>query len=129
MMVLIVFLALPYCQLEKGQVYIELLVDRLKGRLKAIFHSFAYLIGLIIIVLIIWQTGLRAIHGLASIHTEVTLSLLIPISPFLMIATISLALMGVEWLIQLIYSIRQAVDSSQLDTTPVPGQEIQGSNS
>lgn len=129
MMVLIVFLALPYCQLEKGNVYVEVLVRRFEGRLKDIFQSFVYLIGLIIIGLIVWQTGVRAIKGFAAFHDHVTLSLWIPITPFVVIATIGLALMGIEWLIELIHSIRQAFGRGQLNSASVSGQVIQGSSS
>jgi TRAP-type C4-dicarboxylate transport system permease small subunit len=106
MMVLIVFLALPYCQLEKRHVYVEVLINHLKGRTKTILSSFAYFIGFIIIVLIVWQTGARAIKGFMAFHNDVTLSLWIPISPFLAVACIGLALTGIEWLIALIYTLQ-----------------------
>ena len=129
MMVLIVFLALPYCQLEKGNVYIEILINRLKGRLKDIFYSLDYLLGMIIIVLIVWQMVVRVMKGFAAFHDDATLSLWIPITPFVAIATIGLALMGIEWLIDLIHHIRQALKSSRLNSASVSGQEIQGSSS
>jgi TRAP-type C4-dicarboxylate transport system permease small subunit len=129
MMVLIVFLALPYCQLEKGNVYVEILAKRFKGRLKDISHSFVYLIGFIIIILIVWQIGVRVMKGFAAFHEHVTLSLWIPITPFVAIATIGFALMGLEWLIELIHSIRRTVVSIKTDGGLVPVNEISGSNS
>jgi TRAP-type transport system small permease protein len=105
MMVLIVFIAFPFCQMEKGNVYVELLIDRLKGRSKAILQSCAYFAGLIIIALIIWQTGLRAFHGLANIKSDITLTLAIPIAPFILIADIGLLLFALEWLFELVHSI------------------------
>ena len=123
MMVLIIFLAFPYCQSEKGNVYVELLADRLKGISKEILHSFAYLIGLVIIALIVWQTGLKAMQGLASIKTNVTLSLYIPVSPFLLVADIGLGLMGVEWIIELIHSIHRVIVSKQAAKPYIPESE------
>lgn len=105
MMVLIVFLALPYNQLEKGNIFVELLVARLKGRTRAILESFTYLVGFVIIIFLVWQLGLRAFNGITSPHPEATTILQIPIPPFILVAVIGLALMGVEWLIDLIHSI------------------------
>jgi TRAP-type C4-dicarboxylate transport system permease small subunit len=112
MMVVIVFIAFPFCQMEKGNVYVELLVDRLKGRPKAILQSFAYFIGLIIIVLIIWQTGLRAIRGIVDVNSDITLMLNIPIAPFVLIADIGLILFAAEWLIELVHSIHRISGAS-----------------
>jgi TRAP-type transport system small permease protein len=107
MMVLIIFVAFPFCQMQKGNVYVELLVDRLKGRARAILQSFAYLIGLFIISLIIWQTWLRAIRGFTDTNSDITLMLEIPVAPFVMIAEIGLILFATEWLIELIHSIHR----------------------
>jgi TRAP-type transport system small permease protein len=104
MMVLIVFLALPFSQIEKVHIFVELLVSHLKGRLKSILESTTYLMGFGIIVMLVWQLGLRGWHGITSPRPETTSILQIPISPFIMIAALGLALMGVEWLIDLIYS-------------------------
>jgi TRAP-type transport system small permease protein len=109
MMVLIVFVALPFLQHEKGNVYVELLVERLKGRPKAILQTVSQLLGMLILILIIWQTGIKAVHGLASMNTDVTLSLLIPTAPFVLIADIGLVFFGIEWLIGLIHSFHQAI--------------------
>jgi TRAP-type C4-dicarboxylate transport system permease small subunit len=108
MMVLIIFLAMAYGQLEKGNIQVELLIGRLKGRSKAILQSITYLLGLGILALIIWQMGTRAIHGLTTSGGGATIMLLIPKSPFVLIATIGLALMCVEWIIDLVHSVIQA---------------------
>ena len=113
MMVLIVFLALPYCQTEKGNVHVELVVDALKGRSKAILQSFAYLIGLSIIILLVWQMGLRGLQGLSSSRTDFTAMLLIPVWPFALIAATGMALMAVEWLVDLICSVRRVVGKGE----------------
>jgi TRAP-type transport system small permease protein len=107
MMVLIIFIAFPFCQMEKGNVYVELLVDRLNGRSKAIFQSFAYLMGLFIIILIIWQTGLRVIRGMVDVHSDITLMLGIPVAPFVLVAEIGLILFAAEWLIELVHSLNR----------------------
>jgi TRAP-type C4-dicarboxylate transport system permease small subunit len=127
-MVLVVFVAFPFLQSEKGNVYVELLVDRLKGRRKAILQSFAYLIGLAIIVLITWQTGVRIARDLASPSFDVTLTLYISRIPFLLIADIGLALFGIEWLIELIHCLYRAIVSPLPEKVLVPGHESVGSN-
>jgi|WetSurMetagenome_2_1015567.scaffolds.fasta_scaffold197866_2 TRAP-type transport system small permease protein len=107
MMVLIVFIAFPFCQMEKSNVYVELVVDRLRGRARAILQSCAYFIGLVIIALIIWQTGLRAIRGFTDVNSDITLMLGIPVAPFVLIADIGLILFAAEWVIELVHSIHR----------------------
>jgi TRAP-type transport system small permease protein len=127
-MVLVVFVALPFLQSEKGNVYVELLIDRLTGRKKAILGSLAYLLGIIIIALIVWQTGVKVARDFASFGSNVTLSLYIPIAPFLLIADIGLGLFGIEWLIELIHNLHRAVAGKQPQKSYVPEHESVGSN-
>jgi TRAP-type C4-dicarboxylate transport system permease small subunit len=129
MMVLIVFLALPFCQLEKGNVYVEIVANRFKGWTKEFFHSLVYLLGFFIIALIVWQMGERAINGFTEFHRHVTLTLWIPITPFVLIATIGLALMGLEWLIELVHSVRKLLGKGQANSMSLPEQELQGNSS
>jgi TRAP-type transport system small permease protein len=127
-MVLVVFVALPFLQSEKGNVYVELLIDRLKGRKKAILGSFAYTLGIIIIAFLVWQTGVKAARDFASFGSNVTLALYIPIAPFLLIADIGLGLFGIEWLIELIHNLHRAVATNEPQKSYVPGHETLGSN-
>jgi len=123
MMVIIVFLAFPYCQLKKGNVYVEILVNRFRGRLKEFFHSFVYLIGFVIIGLIVWQMWARAVSGFGEFNKDVTLTLWIPITPFILVAAIGFGLMGVEWLIELIHSIRRTFTGIESQDGVVPANE------
>lgn len=109
MMVLIVFLAFPYCTMQKRNIYVELLIDRLKGRTKAIVNSFASLVGMAILIVIIWQVALRGWDGITGSQVELTQLLEIPMAPFMLIAAIGLAFMGLEWLIDMLHSFARAI--------------------
>lgn len=109
MMVLIVFLAFPYCTMRKRNIYVELLIERLKGRTKAIVSSFASLVGMAILSVIIWQTALRGWEGVTGSQHELTLLLNIPLAPFMLIAAVGLAFMGLEWLIYTVHTFTLAI--------------------
>ena len=112
-MVLIVFLALPYCTYKKGQIYVELLVNRLSGRTLAIVQSFASLAGLAIMAFITWQTGVFGMREALAPLKQTTALVPIPLAPFILIATVGCAAMSVELIIEFLHSVSPLIPRSK----------------
>jgi TRAP-type transport system small permease protein len=122
-MVLIVFLALPYCTYKKGHIYVELLVNRLTGRTLAVVQSIASLAGLAIMVFIAYHTGVYGVRELMAPLKQTTALVSIPLYPFILIATLGCAVMSLELLIEFIHSISFFSKNLTREKTTVPGTE------
>jgi len=107
MMVLVVFLALPYCTSLKGNIHVELLVNRLSGLRLAIVKSIGSLISLTIIVLIAWQIWVFGWRELLSLSARTTMLIHIPLGPFIIIAAIGYTIMALELLIDFVHCLSQ----------------------
>jgi TRAP-type transport system small permease protein len=101
MMVVIVFAAMGYATTLKQHVVVELLTSRLKGRSLAVINSIGLFLGLAILALIVWRTGIYGLKELMSPDGQYTGMLKIPIAPFILIADIGLILMALVFLCQL----------------------------
>jgi TRAP-type transport system small permease protein len=120
-MVLIVFLALPYCTYKKGHIYVELLVNRLSGPTLAFFQSFASLAGLAIMAFIAYHTGVYGVRELMAPLKQTTTLVSIPLYPFILVATVGCAVMSLELLIEFIHSISLLSKNLNQEKTVVPG--------
>jgi TRAP-type C4-dicarboxylate transport system permease small subunit len=109
MMVLVVFLAMPFCTYLKGHIHVELLVDRLTGRSLTVMQSLSSFIGLAIIVLIAWQAWVFGWRELFSSSTRTTMMIHIPLAPFIIIAAVGYTVMALELLIGFIHTLGRAV--------------------
>jgi TRAP-type C4-dicarboxylate transport system permease small subunit len=114
MMVLVVFLVLAYCTLEKGHIRVELLLAHLSRRTQAILDSFTYLSSLGIVALFVWQMGMLGWQELFSPTGNVSLLLAIPEAPLLLLAAICCVLLCFELIIAFLQSLAQ-VSSRQVD--------------
>jgi TRAP-type C4-dicarboxylate transport system permease small subunit len=123
-MVLIVFLALPYCTYKKGHIYVELLVNRLSGRTLAIVQSGASLAGLAIMAFIAYQTGVYGVREVMAPLKQTTTLVPIPLFPFILIATLGCAVMSLELLIEFIHSISLSYKNLTKGKTAAPGPEL-----
>lgn len=108
-MVLIVFLALPFCTYKKVHIFVELLVSRLSGRVLAAVQSLACLIGLVIIALISWYIGKFGLSELYSSSGSTTTMVSIPFAPFIIIASFGCLIMALETAIELVYSVSRVI--------------------
>ena len=120
-MVMIVFLALPYCTYKKGHIYVELLVNRLSGRTLAVIQSFASLAGLAIMVFIAYNTGVYGVRELMAPLKQTTTLVSIPLYPFILIATLGCAVMSLELLFEFIHSVSLLSKKLNKEKTVVPG--------
>ena len=108
MMVLLVFLALAYCTLEKGHISVELVISRLSGRNQAILDCITSFISAAMIAIIAWQLGSWGWHQLLSSSGRLTLLLTIPQAPFILVASLGCLLMCLELLIGSFRSLARA---------------------
>jgi TRAP-type C4-dicarboxylate transport system permease small subunit len=121
MMVVVVFLAMAYCTMNKGHIIVELLLYRLSKRNQAILNSFSSVCGAIVIALITWQTGTRGWEELLSPTGSITMLLGIPIAPLLLLAAISLFLTCLELIITSIHYMIEA-KTGQVHQLNIAGQ-------
>lgn len=108
-MVLVVFLALPYCTFKKGHIFVELLVTHLSGRVLAAVQSLASLIGLAIMLLISWYLARFGLQELLSSSGRTTVMVSIPFAPFIIIAAFGCLVMALEIVTDFLHTIPNAV--------------------
>ncbi|MBW1708616.1 MAG: TRAP transporter large permease subunit [Deltaproteobacteria bacterium] len=101
MMVLIVFLALAFTQIQKEHVDINLVFSRFPKWVQNLIETFNYSICLIVFSLMSWQTVIQVIKKFG----EVSFSLGIPISIFLGVAAFGVILLTIVLLADLLRSI------------------------
>ena len=75
-----VFCFLPYCQMVRGNVIVDVFTDRLPARGKAWLGLAGDLIYMAIAALVTWQLGLRLAEHWGSAWPETTMILRIPVA-------------------------------------------------
>ena len=114
MMVLVVFLGLAYCTLEKRQIVMTLVINHLSKRIREILSIFTSLASFSIIALIAWQMAIRVSQNLFNPYAPITAQFEIPIIPFLIIATIGMVMLSIVLLLSffrsLAYLVRRKAD-------------------
>lgn len=89
-MIIVIFFAIPYCQVKKQHVAVTIFSDLLKGKLKHILSSFTNLLSVIIYFLIAY-TSFKATMGYWTAK-QVSLVLLWPQWPFILLVAIGTTL-------------------------------------
>ncbi len=107
LMISLVFFALAYTQMKKGNVSVDFIVSRFPKRVQGIIDSVTYLISLGLFSLIVWRTALRA--ETFRLNNEVTATLGIPTFPFLLVIALGSGLLSLVLLVDLVHSLTQAV--------------------
>jgi TRAP-type transport system small permease protein len=107
MMVLVVFLAMGVATRDKQHVVVEVLVQHLKKRALAVVNAIVCLLGFGFATLMTWQTLKGGLADLRSPTGDFTPILEIPIAPFIIVAAVGLALMSLEFFIQMMVNINQ----------------------
>ena len=102
LIVVLIGLGLAYTQAEKGNVAVGILVDRFSPRTQAFFDCLASVAGLIIAILLVWQTFL---HGMMSLRAgEITCALQIPLFPFKFLIAFGALMWAFELIVELVRS-------------------------
>jgi TRAP-type C4-dicarboxylate transport system permease small subunit len=56
MMVLLIFFGLSYCELQKGNINVDLLVERLPAKLRKIIDASTYTLSIGFVALLVWRS-------------------------------------------------------------------------
>ena len=101
MLAVFILSGLAYTQQVKGNVQVEVLVNRLPRRLRALVQSFTTLLSLIIIVLLTWQGWLEGIDD-----PTVSDMLRIPRWPFKLLVSFAGLLLSLELLFDFLDTLK-----------------------
>ena len=107
MMVVAGFIGLGYCQLIKGNVMIDVLVNHVGRRGKSLLNVFSYLMSVAVCVLITWQGVLRSYDYMHRTLGSITILLSIKLWPFMLIMAVSFGWAAVIFLIDLYDALKE----------------------
>jgi TRAP-type transport system small permease protein len=128
MMVIVTFLALAYCTMNRSHIIVEVILFRLSKSTQAILNSISSFGGVIIIALIFWQTAVHGWGELLSPSGKITMLLSIPIAPFLLLAAAGYFVMTLELIISFIHYVAEVKTGQGQQLKAVqptaPGQSI-----
>lgn len=108
MMAILVSLGIGYTALEKGHVSVELVVNLLPRKTRAILNSIINLISLCFFSLLTWQSVLQAQTQAASGQTSSLLY--IPVFPFIWVLAIGSGLLSLILLLNFFEYLAEAVE-------------------
>jgi TRAP-type C4-dicarboxylate transport system permease small subunit len=101
--------AIGYTQFIKGHIQINILSDRLNPRVGAFIALIGYIIGLAGSVLIAWQTWLRMAVYFHKTLGGVTVTLSIPIWPFMLILALGFFWLAIIFIIDIYDAVREVI--------------------
>ncbi len=102
---LVVSFALAFTSIEKGHIAVEILVNRFPQRIQFAIESFSNLLGSLLFGLIAWQAFIYAADIRRS--GEVSLTLQMPVFPFIYGIAAGCALLGLLLITDLVKSLRR----------------------
>ncbi len=103
MMLMACFLALAYCEAQKGHIRVSFIIDRLPAKARAWFDIVTDFFSLIVYALLVWQIFSRALE-LRNVG-QITGLLSIPIFPFILVAFAGCVAMCLELLRSFVGSV------------------------
>ncbi len=103
--------ALAYCHLEKGNVRVSIVMDRLPHRGQVVLDGLASLLGLVGVSAICWYAYLRAVKYIFLTRGAVTPIAGIVYYPFMFILFLGFVLLAIVLLINLLQSIDRAISN------------------
>lgn len=99
---------LAYCQIQQGHIRVGVLFDRFSQRLQTIFNTLAYVIGIVGLSLICWQTVLMAKEYFSFGDQGISPTLGLPIAPFILVLSVGTGMMTVTLLVDLFRPITRS---------------------
>lgn len=105
-------LGAAYCQREGGHIRMELLLASLRGRLLWAAESFAVLLALIIVAMVIYSTWANFMR--AYVNGDSTMDIRLSLWPFKLLVPLSLSVLWLRLLLQLLGYLRLLVDPKRL---------------
>jgi TRAP-type C4-dicarboxylate transport system permease small subunit len=100
-------LSIGYCQITKGHISVDFILERFPPRVKAVIRTFAYLVGLAAFSLLAWQVFVLAQHYLSATRGNATDTLGIPLFPFVLAMAIGCGVMALVLLVDVVHSIAE----------------------
>ena len=104
MTVLVVYSVLPYTELYKRHVHVELLVSQFSGRVKDYIAAIMSFAGTVFFLVMSWQAAKLAWENISPTVRE-TDTLSIPFAPFVFMIAIGSLLLGLEMLLRGLQSL------------------------
>jgi len=106
MMVFIVFLAFAYVESKNGHVRVDLILSHFPRKVRQYIECLVTVISLGTIAIIAWQSVLYSLELRQG--GNITASLGIPVSPFLLVVAFGCLLFCLQLILKLIYFVNQA---------------------
>ncbi|MBP1971236.1 TRAP-type C4-dicarboxylate transport system permease small subunit [Virgibacillus natechei] len=104
-----VFLSLGYTQQKKGHISVGVIIDNLPARGQAIINVLSYLLMLIILTLMLWQTYEYAIRGMNTVTGDLEL----PVYIFVLICVVGILIFLLTVLLDLLKSLQKVVKQDE----------------
>ena len=98
---------LGYCQVKKGHIRVDFLLQRFPEKMRAVLTILANFLGLAAFSLLCWQVTLYAQYYLSITRGDATDTLHIPIFPFVLVLAIGTGMMALVLLFDLVHSIAE----------------------
>lgn len=107
LMVILISFGLAYCAINKGNVRVELIVERFSSRVRAVIDAVISLLGLCLCVLISWQSIVNTISVYESGATSWTMNIIV--FPFASLVAFGFAWFAIVLLADLLNAIVSAM--------------------
>jgi TRAP-type transport system small permease protein len=98
---------IAYCQIKKGHIRVDFILQRFSKRVQAILTSVAYFMGLIIFSVLAWRLALLAKYYLDLERGNSTDTLGIPLFPFVVTTVIGMGMMALVLLFDFVHSLTE----------------------
>lgn len=100
-------LALAYCGYKKGHIEIEILMEKLPGRVQGIIGSIVGLLSLGFFSIVVWQLVL--LGNEMRVKGETTMTLYLPFHPYLYVIAFGCVILMLVILVQFFKTLRKAM--------------------
>jgi TRAP-type transport system small permease protein len=104
MMLVLVFFALAYCQINKAHINIDMLIVHFPARVQRIIESVMVFISMAFFVILTWQSIDKAMYLRASKNISSALNM--PTYPFLFVIAFGTALLALVLLVNFIETVK-----------------------
>lgn len=99
--------AIGYSQIQKGHIRVDFILRRLPQNVQSVITSIAYFIGAFVFSVLCWRMIVLAQYYFGLKHGNTTDTMRIPISPFIIIVAIGLAMLALVLLFDLLRSVTE----------------------
>lgn len=105
MLIILIFLTMPYTMMTKNHIVVGLVVDRFSERTQAIIGSITYTLCLAFTLLLVWQSFVRGVFMMQAGQISIVTGL--PLYPFIYLIGVGWALFGLVLVNDLIHFVQK----------------------